>query len=169
MKRKKTLRILLACVLAYVADAGAWGEPYWQGDRMLNGGIGIVLPGAPGHMTIPPVGAGFEYGIHELVSAGAFFALSGSKDINHHMIFSLAAEGNFHPFNLPAFPEFGLKDRLDAYAGVLLGLNAITNYGGRFLWGVAGGCRYYFSNSFAVYAELGRGIGYFNIGVTMRL
>jgi hypothetical protein len=156
--------VLIASSISY-----GFGNPFAQGDRMVQGGIGIVLPGMPGHMTVPPIGAGFEYGFHDLVSGGAFFALSGYEGAGPHMVFSLAGEANFHPFNLPAFPEFGLKDQLDAYAGGLLGLNVITATPSRFLWGIIAGCRYYFRERFGVYAEVGRGIGWINIGVTVKL
>jgi hypothetical protein len=155
-------------VIGLVFCSGA--QTFKKGDQFAQGGIGVVLPGVPGSMSFPPVGAGFEYGVSDYLSTGVFFALSGIDDSDiARMVVSLAFEGNFHPMNLPFVPSFALKDKIDPYAGVLAGANVLTGRGSRILWGVIAGSRVYVTDVFSIYAELGRGIGIFHLGVSVKL
>jgi hypothetical protein len=140
-------------------------------DRLAQGGIGIILPGVDGSMTIPPIGAGFEYGLIDLVSAGAFLAMSGidAGSDNNYLMISLGMKAAFHPVNLPFVKDFRIRDRIDPYVCAYGGANVPTNGAGSFLWGIAGGCRYYIKDYVGIYAEAGRGIGWFHLGVTARL
>jgi hypothetical protein len=157
------LAVLVLCAMGNSANAKAFS----QGDNLMSGGVGIFLPGVPGHMTFPSVGAGFEYGFHDLVSGGGFFALSGAKaGSTPHLIFSLSLRANFHALNLPVFSGAAIRDKLDLYVGPMIGVNAVVSYGGTFLWGAVAGGRYYFTPTFGAYLEAGRGIGWVNGGVT---
>jgi hypothetical protein len=145
-------------------------KSFRKDDRLAQGGAGIVLPGVEGSMTIPPLGAGFEYGIVDMVSAGAFFAMSGIKENEENsLVFSMAMKAAFHPVNLPFMPDFKIRDRIDPYVCAYGGANVQTTGPSSFLWGIAAGCRYYLKDYLALYAEAGRGIGYFNLGVTAKL
>jgi hypothetical protein len=167
MRTVKHFSCALAAVALCAMVSSANAKAFSQGDNLMSGGVGIFLPDVPGHMTFPCVGAGFEYGFHDLVSGGGFFAISGAKDGSiSHLIFSLSVRANFHPLNLPAFSHAAIRDKLDLYIGPLVGVNALTNYGGMFLWGGVVGGRYYFTPTFGAYLEAGRGIGWANGGVT---
>jgi hypothetical protein len=175
MRAMTGTKALLFCVLIPVLSAQVFSQAMMQGDKLLSGGIGLVMmPGIPPsrEARVPPVGAGFEYGFHEMVSGGAFLAMSASYwRARGHLLVSFAAEANFHPFGIPAMPHFAAKDKLDPYAGILLGFNAITDPMGAsaFLWGIILGCHYFITDSFGLYGELGRGFGWFNLGVTVKL
>ena len=81
--------------------------------------------------------------------------------------------GSFH---------YPVIDKLDTYAGILLGVRIVTSSevgsvpggtvnassGGIAYSGFVGG-RYYFSDKFAVFAQLGYGIAYLTFGVTIKL
>ncbi len=88
----------------------------------------------------------------------------------------IGPRGTFHYNFLPKF---------DTYAGVLLGFNYVTsketgnwqyigNYGQKasssdLAYSVFIGGRYYFTNNFAVMAELGYGISYLNLGIALKM
>ena len=84
----------------------------------------------------------------------------------------IGARGTFH---------YPLVDKLDTYTGLLIGYDISTakeygtptgydynsSYGGfTYAWFV--GARYYFSDAFAAFAELGVGVTIFNVGVALK-
>ncbi|NLE33958.1 MAG: hypothetical protein GX622_02535, partial [Bacteroidales bacterium] len=83
----------------------------------------------------------------------------------------IGARGSFH---------YPFVNRLDTYAGILLGYNIVTSkeigdptgaddYGsGGLAWSGYIGGRYYFSDVLAAMLELGYGIAYLNIGVALK-
>jgi hypothetical protein len=78
--------------------------------------------------------------------------------------------------------HYGLGDKFDAYTGLMLGYDIVSwkwldTYGGllggnasssglAFSWFLGG--RYYFTDTFAAFAELGWGVAVFNIGVALK-
>lgn len=77
--------------------------------------------------------------------------------------------------------HYNLVENLDTYAGIMLGYNIVSSkwYGSGTSIGSASsggvifsgflGARYFFSDKFAAFAELGSGIAYLNLGVAIRL
>ena len=112
------------CIIFFTQSVSA--ASFSKGDKLLQTGASLGLAGRYGRATLPPLSVSFEYGFHEYVSAGGTFAIAGSKDgmgglTWRYTYFIIATRGEFHPFNLPRFPYFRVKDRLDAYSGLLLG------------------------------------------------
>ena len=164
---KKPCAVILG-IIVFLSCAGA--QTYKKDDMVAMGGIGVFPLGITGDMAFPLIGAGFDYGVHDLVSGGAFFTLSGTEiSDENHLVFSLAMKVNFHFMNLPTFPETAMKDKLDPYVGLMAGANIISNYQSRILWGAAAGCRYYLTRDFSVYLEAGYGLGAINAGVALKL
>ncbi|MBN2174428.1 MAG: hypothetical protein JW731_09860 [Bacteroidales bacterium] len=92
--------------------------------------------------------------------------------------FIVAARGTLHPRLIE-------NEKVDLYAGLALGLRFETYkyYSPNFnaeptqytdnntnpLIGVYAGCRYFFSDNFGVFGELGYGLGYLTIGASFKL
>ena len=85
--------------------------------------------------------------------------------------FNVCARGAFH---------YALVNKLDTYAGVVMGLDFESwKYESNYyentydndvdlVYTLFAGARYYFSNNFAAFAELGYGISLFNIGLAIK-
>ena len=72
--------------------------------------------------------------------------------------------------------HYEFVNKLDTYAGLMLGYNIYSwkgsgwtgNSSGDLALGVYLGARYYFTDSFAVLAEIGYGAAYLNLGVALK-
>lgn len=161
------------------------------GDKIVNIGVGIGSlygGGLYGSTTVPPISVSFEKAFKDeilekgVIGIGGYVGYTAYK---WHYVFStydygwkytnivIGARGSFH---------YPVLDNLDTYAGVLLGYNIVTSKA----FGTAGtydyspdkgsiafagyvGGRYYFSEKFAAFAELGYGIAYLTLGLGIRL
>jgi hypothetical protein len=138
----------------------------------------------PGLMTYP-VGAygSLDVAVHDAISVGgaAGYRFTVSHSWVYHGI-PVVARAAFHPLNLEALADIiAVRDQLDVYVGPALGFSIdIDSYTGALdnIDSNAGaspiireyiGARYFFKPDFAVFAEEGSALGWFNIGVTFRL
>ena len=184
----KKLFLLLACGVFGFTQMSAQESTFNKGDKVLNLGLGLgstLFSGSYYKSQIPPLSASLEFGIVDgiaekgVIGVGPYLGYSSYKYdyLGWGWKYSniiIGARGNFH---------YPLVDKLDTYAGVLLGYNISSskefgdpgsgyeNYhgtsGGLVYSGFIGG-RYYFSDSFAAMLELGYGITYLNIGVALK-
>lgn len=173
-------------IVAIVTSIGISAQSYSEGDNLINFGVGIGASFATGTSTIPPISASFEHGFTDKISAGGLIGYSGSKDelpsfggtyTFRYSYIIIGARGSYH---------FYSTDKIDAYGGALLGFNiasssvkydgpttatpapAVASAGG-FTYGLHVGARYYFNEKFGAFGELGYGIAYLTLGVTMKL
>jgi len=160
------------------------------GDQVVNIGIGLGSLYAIGtyyKTTVPPISISYEKAIvDEIIDKGVIGVggYLGYTSYKYHYVYStydygwkytnivLGARGNFH---------YPLVDNLDTYLGVLLGYNIrISREFGTFADDIspdhgslafAGyvGARYYFSEKFAAFTELGYGISYLTLGISLKL
>ncbi len=179
---RNTRLLALVVVLVLVATGVAFGQnAYMKGDNVIHAGIGFGLAGLYGSSTLPPIQAGYEFGLEDKISLGGIIGFAGSKETLggigewSYSYFVIGGRGGYH------FLEN--NKNLDAYAGAMLGYNIVsstastgltgfgtfTASGSYLLFGFYGGVRYYFSPQFAAYGELGYGLGYFNIGIAYKL
>lgn len=157
-------------------------------DQVLNVGIGIGSVYAFGSYyttTVPPLSISFEKAVVDdileegVIGVGAYAGFTSYRwtyftaDYGYkYSNIILGARGNFH---------YPLVDKLDTYVGVLLGYNisisstwgpwggdTSPDSGGIAFAGYLGG-RYYFSDQFSAFAELGYGISYLTLGVGIKL
>ena len=163
------------------------------GDKIVNLGIGIGSVyggGLYGNTTVPPLSISFEQGIVDnilekgVIGVGAYLGYTSYK---WHYVYStwdygwkytnivIGARGSFH---------YPVLDKLDTYVGIILGYNIVISSafgddsgylydyspdrGSVAYSGYVGG-RYYFSDKFSAFAELGYGIAYLTLGVGIRL
>jgi hypothetical protein len=178
---------LFSLMIAICGITGLFAQEnmFSKGDKVANISIGLGSNLYSGLKGIPPIGASFEYGIKDNlfdaksslgVGGYAGFTTAGTEILGTSISYSsiiLGARGLLH---------YQLVDKLDTYAGVLLGINiASSKVSGGLLpdgYGASGGglvyagfigARYYFSPKFAAMAELGYGIALLNIGVSIKL
>ncbi|HPT12173.1 MAG TPA: hypothetical protein PLP69_06075 [Bacteroidales bacterium] len=171
---KKNL-ILTALVLCIAVTAGAQNT-FNKGDKVLNLGLGFgnaIYTGSHYSMVIPPLSASFEVGIIDhlfddksSIGVGGYVGIMSAKYYDSRWTdLIISSKGAFH---------YQLVDKLDTYAGLLLGFragfdnnSAYTNDSG-FLSSEFIGARYYFTDNFAGMAEIGYGIAYLNLGVALK-
>lgn len=185
MKIKNLMIVtLLACGFL---SAAAQTPTFSKGDKVVNLCVGFgsgFYSGVGYSSKTPALSGSLDVGIVDnilekgTIGIGGIVGYSSAKyDYTGygwkytHLV--IAARGTFH---------YPLVDKLDTYAGLALGYNAVTsketgNWPGTTNYKATGsspyfagfiGARYYFSDSFAGVAELGSGIAYFNVGVALK-
>lgn len=182
----KKFLLLFAAVMLMLSQLSGQEPTFFKGDKVLNLGIGFgttLYTGSHYKSSLPPLSASLEFGVADeiidkgVIGVGPYAAYSSYKyeymDWGwKYTNFILGAKGNFH---------YPLVDKLDTYTGLLLGYNIYsakwTGTGDEIdrasssslVWSWFIGARYYFKESFAVMAELGYGVTYFNLGVALKL
>lgn len=196
---KKVSLLFVALVLAFTIaqsqeKAASSGDAFSKGFNAINVGIGFgntIYTGLG--MGIPSISASYEIGIVEIPMGSAMKGVVGvggivgwdqmkdswhwgfggyDYDVTVSAIF-VGVRGNYH---------FIFVDKLDLYAGILLGYyfgNYNYDWGSYtipagyndysindFYPGAYVGARYFFKPNFAVYSEIGRNISIFSLGVT---
>jgi len=184
-----TLAVMFACVSASIAQDDAFGK----GSKVLNLGVGLgsYIGGSGYKSTMPPIVLSGEYGLTDAlikktgkgyVGVGGYLAYTANKyswgDYDgkdagwKYSYIIVGARGAFH---------YQFVDKLDTYAGVMLGYNiASTSAYGPTGWSGAGnsvggftyssfvGARYYFNDKFAAFAEVGYGIAALELGLAIK-
>jgi hypothetical protein len=175
--------VLLASTMAFSQ------EPTFNiKDKVINLGVGFgstLYNGSYYKTTVPPVSASLEVGILDgiidkgSIGVGGYLGYSSYKYEYYnwgykYTDFIIAARGTFH---------YPLVDKLDTYTGIILGVEVVTgkefgtsipgyNYssagsGLARSWFVGG--RYYFNEKFAAMGELGFGISWLTLGLSLKL
>ena len=177
MKRFNFLLFILFSFLSFASTA----QTFNKGDKFLNFGIGFgsVYGFTGSSSSTPALSGSFEIGVTDKlgigrIGVGGIIGYSGYKyngggfnySSNHILI---GARGAYH-FDLDV-------EKLDLYAGVMLGYNNVSysdNFGGynpggsALVGGIFGGCRYFFSDKVGAFGELGYSIALLNLGVTIK-
>lgn len=157
-----------------------------KGDKVVSLGIGLgdYIGGSGYKTSIPPIALSGEMGIVDglindraSIGIGGYAAYLSKKyewrsDLSFKYTYLIfGAKGAFH---------FQFVDKLDTYAGVLLGYNVASvklgdddfDYKPEAAGGVAystfAGARYFFKENFAAYAELGYGIAALELGIALK-
>ena len=183
----KKLLLVFAGVAFAITQVSAEEPVFSKGDKVLNVGIGLgstLYTGTYYSGLIPPVSASLEFGVVDgilekgVVGVGPYIGYSSYKYEYSdwgwkYSNFILGVRGNFH---------YQFVDKLDTYAGVLLGYNVASSkeFGdpvpgydysysaGGLAWSGFIGGRYYFTDALSAMLELGYGIAYLNIGVGVK-
>lgn len=185
-------KLMLMMAMILLIGMAAFTQSFEKGSQAINLGIGVgntAYFGSYYSGFLPSVSGSYEYGIVEIpmgseltgvISVGGYMGASFSKygdygsghDYYLTSDFIIAARGNYH---------FIFHDKLDTYAGIWFGVDIASskwkgsntdpgvNYtstgptGGAYV-----GARWFFSDRFGVYAELGYLISVLNFGVTFK-
>lgn len=140
-------------------------------------------------ISVPPLNAYIEYGVHEFITAGAFVGygrwsydyLSTNSGYSWSFL-NAGARGSVHitRFFNEVFGQDIDEEKIDWYISILGGLE-IRGYNStlypdlydnttRVFLGPVTGVRYYLGNNFALYLEGGRGsLGYLTFGLSAKI
>jgi hypothetical protein len=143
-------------------------------------------------LSLPPINAYYELGVHEFITVGPFFGFARwsykynifTTPYEYSWTFMhLGARGSFHLVSLfnEAFGDSFDEEKIDIYVTVMSGLefrnyssnfdNTNTNYDNsvRIFFGPVLGFRYYLGSNLALFVEGGRGaLGVANFGLSAR-
>jgi len=173
----------------------ASGDAFSAGDAVLNVGIGIGgnwgYGWGSGTTATPTMSVSFEKGLDAEVGPGtigvggvvAYKSITwkgnrygGSSNYKYTWSNSIiAARGAYHYDLLQ-------NNKFDTYAGLMLGVRIVSfdydgpndsaydldDSGAEFASGLFVGGRYYFTDKFAGFAELGYGLAYLNVGLSVK-
>ena len=162
-------------------------QTFNKGDKVLSFGFGLgstyVTWGTYYKTSVPPIFVSGDYCVREKLGpgnlgVGGILAYSAYKyDVGNwgwkYTTFIIGARGTYH------FTD--LVPKLDLYGGIVLGAKIVSNksfgdypgYGytannSGVLYDIFAGARYYFSDNFGVMAELGYGIAWLKLGVSIK-
>ena len=157
-----------------------------KGDKVLNLGVGLGRTFGWGSTTIPPISASLEVGIIDdflienlTLGIGGYAGYTASRyrwggdwGWNYTYII-VGGRGVVH---------YPLIEKLDTYTGAMLGINIHSSKwqgsrdyytdahsGGGLIFSWFAGGRYYFSDNLAVMGEIGYGISWITLGVSLKL
>jgi len=181
---KKIIYLFLFSALFFnVKYASAQGQ-YDKGNILVNGGFGLGYYYSSGGIPILVSG---EYAITDAISVGPYLGYTSRTFTEYtwkerYTFIDFGARGSYHfmkHLNLDI-------DKLDLYGGLFVGYLAANyklvnapvgynayyyntgTYGSVARVGIYAGARYYFTDMFAAYAELGYGIAPLSLGVTLK-
>ncbi len=158
------------------------------GDNVINLGIGFgstLYSGSYYTRSVPPISISYEHAIKDQVFEKGVIGIGGWLGYTSYKYDYLGWGYKYSNFIIGALGAFHypLVDKLDTYVGIGLGYNFATgtefgNYpggwdynstsGGVVFAGMIG-ARYYFTETFAVFAQVGYGVSYLTFGVSIKL
>lgn len=198
MRTNHSFRNAMATALVLAATTISNAQSFSEGDNVLGAGVGLlggysVGWSGTGVSQSPAINLHFDHGMGEL-GAGTWGlgGYVGYKTINYeskyiyynydykYTYLVVGARGTWH------FNDWHGNDKLDTYGGVMLAyrsvsftdntdygaygyLNTYTYSGSGVGLSVFAGTRYYFSDKFGLYGELGYGISWLQLGLALKL
>jgi hypothetical protein len=178
------LPVLLAFFFAF--SVKAQNTTFSEGDKVLNLGLGLgstLYSGSFYSTSVPPVSASFEVGIKdELFDENSSLGVGGYLGYSSSNYSGWGSDYGFSNFIIGGRGSlhYHFIENFDTYAGLMLGFRVVSwkSSSGSFDYGsVAGsglasafyvGGRYYFTDNLAAMAELGYGIAWLNIGISLK-
>lgn len=202
MKRKITNLLVIASMFAFGSSFAQ--DAYKEGGSQVNLGVGFItnfvtIPSGTGYTThsIPPISASYEYGITDKISVGGYLGYTSTGWDYTYTTNDLTKAGfpkvdatstttySYTIFGVRGSYHFATSDKLDPYAGAMLGYNVASvswttndpNTGGINIAPVAAsavafsahlGARYFFTDNIGAFAEIGYGVAIANLGLTLK-
>lgn len=188
MKQKIKIVAFSLMLASLLSLTSVNAQVFDQGDKVVSFGLGLgatYYTGGWGYSTtVPPIFIAGDYCLREdlgpgNLGVGAYLGYSAYKyDYNgdygwKYSTVIVAARGTYH------FTD--LVDKLDLYGGVLIGVKVVTDKeygdypGGNYsvnnsgpVYDLLAGARYYLTDNFGVMGELGYGIAWLKIGVSLK-
>lgn len=185
---KKNLRVsvvLIAIAIFISGQVVVKAQTFKKGDLVGNLGVAFGWYGysyyGAGVTSLPAFTLSLEDGIVDINNVGIISA-GGIIGIKHGSWSYYSTDGSYNDFVVAArgalHPAFIKVKKLDTYAGIALGVrihNEKYPYSGyindnytQALESLYIGARYFFTDKFAGFSELGYGLGYFTIGVSYK-
>lgn len=183
----KKLFAIAVFVILSLSTIQAQESMFNLGDKVVSAGIGFgttLYSGTYYTRGVPPISLSYEQAIVDEVLEKGVIGVGGWLGYTSYKYDYLGWGYKYTNFILGAMGAFHypLVDKLDTYLGIGLGYNIVSaNEFGTFPGGYdysatsggivfAGmvGARYYFTEQFAVFAQVGYGVSYFTIGACYR-
>jgi hypothetical protein len=186
-------KIFVALFLTGWIMSGAYAQDVFaKGDKVANIGIGLgsYLGGAGYKQSLPPISVSYEQGIvsgllndKASIGVGGYLAYTANEWETVYGNFNYGYKYSYLIFGARGVFHYQFVNKLDTYAGVMLGYNVVNgkyfgdDLGGytpaaaaasSFTYSTFVGARYYFSDKFAAFAELGYGIAAIELGVALK-
>lgn len=184
----KRLFTIAAVVLFSMSALHAQESMFNLGDKVVNLGIGFgstLYSGSYYSRGVPPVSISFEQAIKDEILEKGVIGVGGWLGYTSYKYDYLGWGYKYSNFIIGALGSFHypLLDKLDTYVGIGLGYNIASakefgtnNLGwdysstsGGFVFAGMVGARYYFVEKFAAFAQVGYGVSYLTIGISIRL
>ena len=180
----KRILFVIIFIISLAITGFAKEKVFDHGVNVIQTGVGFGLHGLYHDTAIPPLHVGYERGVvfhkYAPISFGGIVGYARSEYDHPQDDLEYTWDYLFFGFRC-AYHFTGLfyVDGMDVYAGIILGWTIVIynsepdnapsqKHNNYFLGGVYGGIRYYFTDFFGVFAELGYGIGYISGGVCFR-
>ena len=183
--KKKLLFLILLTVIVVGLNA-EYPTAFQPGEKIVQAGLGFGMMGLYGDLVIPPIS--FSVDIAKEIEGYpiSFGGLIGiAKSEYDYAWYYDDYKWTYTYFVIGGRAAYHLKldsPKIDPYGGIMLGYNIVsftepsgysgTGYSGGssyMMYGFYGGARYFFNPKMAVYAELGYGFGYLNLGISYKL
>lgn len=178
------MKKLILTLIVVLISANIHAQAFENGTTVANAGIGLGTALGGLGTARPALSLSVDHGLWEvggpgLISLGGYVGTTGYKYKNMDYTakwnyFVVGARGAYHYNGFTDLPK------LDVYGGLMLAYNIVKyssegsgeslsgNYGsGLGLSGFVGG-RWFFSDVFGAFAELGYGVSVLNIGITYK-
>jgi len=183
---KKFFMFFLAAVMLPLCLLKAQNK--YDTSAVIQVGIGYGLLNSYGTVQVPPVSIAADFPIGNDLTLGGYFGYSTSKDVLYPAGYAgvvtsdMGINYSYVLFGgrLNYHFDTGIKN-FDGYIGAMLGFNSVTastfglgpynispNASGLLYGGQLGG-RLFLSDYFAIFAEVGYGIGYIAGGFALKL
>lgn len=176
---KKAILIFALCFVVALAQA----QPFQKGSSVINAGVGFGTNlGGLGNSR-PAINLSYEHGKWEtggpgVISLGGYLGNTGysykSGGFSQKWNYNVVGVRSAYHYN-----GFENADNLDVYGGLMLAYNIVSykaegyeganSYGSGLGFSAYVGGRWFLSDNFGLYAELGYGVSTINAGVTFRL
>ena len=192
MKKGIRIAVLSLALVLCIPFTSLNAQLFDEGDKVVSFGVGLgatyYVLGSAYSTTLPPLFVAGDYCFREdlgpgNLGLGAYFGISGYKSEYHYIGLDdygykytsiiFGARGTYH------FTD--LVDKLDLYGGVMIGPEIVINKyygedvadhsspdGSGIAYDVFAGARYYLTDNFAGMAEMGYGIAWFKLGVSLK-
>lgn len=186
MKRlTKNFIVIAAVVLMAFSQISVKAQTFENGSLVGNAGLGFGWYGygyGSGVTETPFLSVSLEKGFKDIPSINSVISLGGLLGYKHGSWEGYGVDGSYNDIIIAArgaiHADIFKVEKLDTYGGVILGVRMhnedfpyVTYVDDDFthlLTGIFVGTRYYFTDKFAVYGELGAGTGYLNLGVSYK-
>lgn len=179
LKHKLKIRIMKKVLLFFVVvcfsmtQLLAQESTFVKGEKVANFGLGLGSSLSYGNTAVPPLSASFEVGVVDnviekgTIGVGGYLGFSSYNWLGYKLTnIIIGPRGTFH---------YPLVDKLDTYAGLMIGYNIYSDNSEFTTLGSGGlvsswflGGRYYFSEKLAGMLELGYGVFNINLGIGLK-
>lgn len=176
---KKTILYLALALGATTASA----QSFQKGDNIINAGIGFGTNLGGIGDSRPAISASFEHGKWDIggpgvISLGGYIGNTGYsyKNAGYTQKWNYTIIGARSAYHYTGFTSV---PKLDVYGGLMLSYNIVNysadnytgpnSYGSGLGFSAYIGGRWFFSEKFGAYAELGHGVSTINAGVAIKL